>query len=315
MITTMKKIFLLFAAVVMAAGVASAQDLNKAIEAANHGNEAFQVGEYGTAIESFQNSLKIAEALGEEGAEHANTCKVALCNIHLAHAKSLIKASDFDAALNKLNETISVAEGYENAETATDAKALIPQVYMQKGNTAYKAKDMANAISSYAKVTEIDPTNGNAYLLLGRAYAAVGQGDNAVAAYEAAAANGEEKDAKKQLSTYFTKLAQASRKAQKWQEALGYAEKSLSYLETANALNFAGEASAKLGKNVQAIEFFEKYLAIAPNAKNINNIKYQIAGAAEAAGNKAKAIEFYKMISTDPALGEYAKHKVAELSK
>ena len=39
----MKKIFLLFAAV-MAAGVMSAQDINKAIELANNGNEAFQMG-------------------------------------------------------------------------------------------------------------------------------------------------------------------------------------------------------------------------------------------------------------------------------
>ena len=74
---------------------------------------------------------------------------------------------------------------------------------MQKGNTAYKAKDMANAIAAYTKVTEIDPTNGNAYLLIGRSYAATGKAEEAVAAYEKAAANGEEKDAKKQLSNLF----------------------------------------------------------------------------------------------------------------
>ena len=63
----MKKFFLLLAAVIMAAGTMSAQDLNKAIEAANNGNEAFQLGEYDLAIESFKNSLAIAEELGEEG--------------------------------------------------------------------------------------------------------------------------------------------------------------------------------------------------------------------------------------------------------
>ena len=65
----MKKFFLLLAAVAMAAGTMSAQDLNKAIEAANNGNEAFQLGEYDLAIESFKNSLAIAEELGEDGAE------------------------------------------------------------------------------------------------------------------------------------------------------------------------------------------------------------------------------------------------------
>ena len=53
----MKKIFLLFAAAVMAAGVASAQDINKAIELANSGNEAFQMGEYELAVNAFKESL------------------------------------------------------------------------------------------------------------------------------------------------------------------------------------------------------------------------------------------------------------------
>ena len=100
----MKKIFLLFAAAVMAAGVASAQDINKAIELANSGNEAFQMGEYALAVDAFKESLTIAEGLGEEGAEHANTCKTAICNIYLSHAKNLIKAADFDGALAKLDD-------------------------------------------------------------------------------------------------------------------------------------------------------------------------------------------------------------------
>ena len=180
----MKKIFLLFAAAVMAAGVASAQDINKAIELANSGNEAFQMGEYELAVNAFKESLAIAEGLGEEGAEHANTCKTAICNLYLAHAKSLIKAADFDGAIAKLNETIEVTTGYGEAGTAEDAQKLIPQVYMQQGNTAYKAKDMAGAVAAFTKVTELNPENGDAYLLIGRAQAACGKMDEAVAAYE-----------------------------------------------------------------------------------------------------------------------------------
>ena len=37
----MKKIFLFLAAAIMTAGMVSAQDINKAIELANNGNEAF----------------------------------------------------------------------------------------------------------------------------------------------------------------------------------------------------------------------------------------------------------------------------------
>ena len=312
----MKKIFLFIVTAVLSAGVASAQDLNEAITLAKDGNAAFELGEYNLAIEAFTKSLSIAESIeGDEAANHVGTCKTAICAIYMANSKALLKAGDYDGALAKLNETIAIAEQYNSENTVNDAQKLIPNVYMAQGNAALKAKNTEGAIAAYTKVTELNPVNGDAYLRLGRAFATAGKIDEAVAAYETAAANGEEKDAKKQLSTIFTKMALASKKAQKWGDVLSNAEKSLSYLETPNALNFAGEASAKLGKNAQAIEYFEKYLAIAPNAKNANNVKYQIAVAAEALGNKAKAVEFYQMVVNDPTVGEYSKHKVAELSK
>ena len=309
----MKRIFLLFAAVVMAAGVASAQDINKAIEAANSGNEAFQMGEYGLAVEAFKNSLAIAEGLGEAGAEHAATCKTAICNIYLAHAKNLIKASDFDGALAKLNETISVAEGYGAAETVADAKELIPNVYMAKGNASLKAKDMANAIAAYTKVTEINPTNGDAYLLLGRALAATGKVDEAVVAFETAAVNGEEAAAKKQLSTLFLKKAQASLKTKNFQEVIDNALKANSYLENANAYKLAASASQKLNKNTECISFYEKYLEIKPNAKDAAGVTFTIAALYQQMGNKEKAVEYYTKVVSDPQFGPGAQEQLKVL--
>ena len=311
----MKKIFSFFAAALMAAGVASAQDINKAIELANNGNEAFQMGEYQLAVDAFTQSLAIAEGLGETGAEHANTCKTALGAIYLANSKNLIKSGDFTGALAKLDETIAVADKYGLTDLAEDAKSLIPNVYMAMGNAALKAKDMANAIAAYTKVTELNPTNGDAYLRLGMALAATGKISDAVTAYETAAANGEAKDANKQLSNLFLKIAQASRKTQKWDLVLENAKKALSYLESANAYNFAGEASVKLGQNAQGIEYFEKFLQLSPNAKGANQAKYQIAEAAKASGNKAKAIEYFQMIAADPQFAEYATFQIKELSK
>ena len=308
----MKKIFLLFVAIAMA-GIASAQDINKAIEAANSGNDAFQMGEYALAIEAFQKSLAIAESLGEAGAEHANTCKTAICNIYLAHSKNLIKSSDFDGALAKLNETITVAEGYGAADTAADAKKLIPQVYMQKGNTAYKAKDMATAIDAYTKVTEIEPANGNAYILLGRSLAAVGKIDEAVAAYETAAINGEEVNAKKQLSTIFLKKAQACLKAQDNQGAIDNALKANSYVENANAYKIAASSAQKMGNDAKCIEFYEKYLEIKPNAKDAAGVTFTIAALYQKAGNKAKAIENYEKVATDPQFGPGAQEQLKVL--
>lgn len=309
----MKKFFSFFTAALMAAGVASAQDINKAIELANSGNEAFQLGEYQLAIDAFKNSLTIAEGLGEAGAEHAATCKTAICNIYLSNSKNLLKAADYDGALAKLNETIAVAEGYGASDTAAEAKELIPSVYMAQGNAALKVKDMAGAIAAYTKVTEINPTNGDAYLRLGRALAASGKMNEAVAAYESAAANGEEADAKKQLSNLFLKLAQASAKAKDNQGAIENALKANSYLENANAYKLAASSAQKMGNNAQCIEFYEKYLEIKPNAKDAAGVTFTIAALYQQLGNKAKAIENYTKVAADPQYGAGAQEQLKVL--
>ena len=309
----MKKIFSFFAAALMAAGVASAQDINKAIELANNGNEAFQMGEYQLAVDAFTQSLAIAEGLGEAGAEHANTCKTALGAIYLANSKNLIKASDFAGALAKLDETIAVAGKYGLTDIAEDAKSLIPNVYMAQGNAALKAKDMANAIAAYTKVTELNPTNGDAFLRLGRALAATGKVSEAVAAYETAAANGEEADAKKQLSNLFLKKAQACAKVKDNQGTIDNALKSNEYLENANAYKLAASASQKMGNNAQCIEFYEKYLAAKPHAKDAAGVTFTIAALYQQMGNKAKAVENYTKVASDPQYGAGAQEQLKAL--
>ncbi len=309
----MKKIFSFFAAALMAAGVASAQDINKAIELANNGNEAFQMGEYQLAVDAFSQSLAIAEGLGEAGAEHANTCKTALGAIYLANSKNLIKAKDYASALAKLDETIAIAEKYGLSDTAEDAKDLIPNVYMAQGNVALQAKDMASAIAAYTKVTELNPTYGDAYLRLGRALAATGKVSEAVAAYETAAANGEEADAKKHLSNLFLKKAQACAKVKDNQGTIDNALKSNEYLENANAYKLAASASQKMGNNAQCIEFYEKYLAAKPNAKDAAGVTFTIAALYQQMGNKAKAIENYEKVATDPQYGASAQEQLKVL--
>ena len=310
---TMKKIFLFFAAAFMAVGVASAQDINKAIELANNGNEAFQLGEYQLALDAFKQSLAIAEGLGEAGAEHAGTCKTAICTIYLANAKNLLKAGDYDGALAKLNETVTTAEGYGATETVSEAQELIPNVYMAQGNAALKAKDMASAVAAYTKVTELNPANGDAYLRLGRAFASTGKVNEAVAAYEKAAANGEEADAKKQLSNLYLKLAQAAAKAKDNKGTIDNALKANEYLENANAYKLAASAAQKMGNNAQCIEFYEKYLAVKPNAKDAAGVTFTIAALYQQMGNKAKAIENYTKVASDPQYGAGAQEQLKVL--
>ena len=135
----------------------------------------------------------------------------------------------------------------------------------------------------------------------------------AEAAYVQAAANGQEKNANKQLSNMFVKLAQAASKAKKFQEVLDYTAKSNQYLENANAYRFAAAASQQLGKNADCIANYEKYLELSPNAKDANGVKFTIAALYQQAGNNAKAKEYYQAVSTDPQFGAAAQEQLKAL--
>ena len=309
----MKKIFLLFTAAVLSAGMAFAQDINQATENYNNGAMELQMGNNDAAITYFQTALEMAEALGEEGAEVATNCRNIIPAVYLSTAKEQIKAKNYDAAVEQLNKAIEAAEKYENADVTADANELMPQVYVSKGNDFLTAKNFAEAEVAYNKAIELDATNGMAYFRLGQALASQNKTAEAEAAYVKAAENGQEKNAYKQLSNMYVKLAQASNKAKKYEEVLDYAAKSNQYLENANAYRFAAGAAQQLGKNADCIANYEKYLELNPNAKDAGGVKFTIAALYQQAGDKAKAKEYYQAVATDPQYGASAQEQLKTL--
>ena len=309
----MKKIFLLFATVVLSAGMVFAQDINQATENYNNGAMELQMGNNEAAIGYFQTALEMAEALGEEGAEVAANCRNIIPAVYLSTAKEQIKAKNYDAAVEQLNKALEAAEKYEALDVTEDANTLMPQVYVSKGNDFLTAKSFPEAEAAYNKAIELDAANGMAYFRLGQALASQNKTAEAEAAYVKAAENGQEKNAYKQLSNMFVKLAQASNKAKKYQEVLDYAAKSNQYLENANAYRFAAGAAQQLGKNADCIANYEKYLELSPNAKDAGGVKFTIAALYQQAGDKAKAKEYYQAVSTDPQYGAAAQEQLKTL--
>ncbi|MBQ8809457.1 MAG: tetratricopeptide repeat protein [Bacteroidales bacterium] len=313
----MKKIILMFAAVIMTAGVMSAQDINQATESYNNGAMELQMGNNDAAIEYFQSALTMGEALGDEGAELVANCKKAICSAYLGMAKDLYNAKAFDEAAAAFQQAKEVAEGYGEAEVAAEAAELVNQANILKFNTegkaAMKAKDFATAIASFKKVLELDPTNGAVAVQLGQACMNAGQFDEAVAALETAKANGQEMNAGKLLSNIYLKQAQAANKAKKYQEVIDFAAKSNEALENGNAYKLTASALQKLGKNDECIAAYEKYLEITPNAKDAGGIICTIAVLYQQAGNKAKAKEYYEKIVNDPQFGATAQEQLKTL--
>ena len=300
-----------FAAVAMAAGIASAQDINSVTETYNNGAMELEMGNKEAALGYFQAALAAAEELGEEGMQIADNCKNTIPVLMGSIAKDLIKAEQFDAALEQLNKTIEACNNL--GHDAEEYKSLIKQTLMAKGNDLIDSKNFAAAIEVYNQIMAEDPTNAMASLRLGMAYGATGNTEAAEAAYLVAAENGQEKNAYKQLSNLLVKQAAAVLKTKDYAKAIELAVKSNEYLENATAMKVAGTAASALQKNEEAIQYLEKYLELSPNAKDAAQMKYTIAATAQVMGDKEKAKTYYQQILTDPKFGPTAAEQIKTL--
>ena len=309
----MKKIFLMIAVAAMSALTVSAQDIAQATENYNNGAMELNMGNKDAALNYFQTALTMAEALGDEGAEIVTNCKNTIPVLMTSIAKDLIKAENYDGALEQLNKTIATAEAFGAEAAVADAKALVPQVLMSKAGDMLNAKNFAGAAEVYQQVVAADTTNGMASLRLGMALGALGKNAEAENAYLMAARNGQEKSAFKQLSNTYVKQAAAALKAKNYQAAVDAALKSNEYLENATAMKVAGTAASSLKKDADAIKYLEKYLELSPNAKDAAQMNYTIAALAQTMGDKAKAKTYYQKIVTDPKFGPTAQEMLKTL--
>ena len=311
----MKKIILAIAAMVVSVGIASAQDMAQATELYNNGATAISMENWTEALDYFQKALEMGKTIGDEAQELVANCKKAIPGVSLQIAKDLIKAEKYDEAAGKLEAAAKIAEEFENAEVAQEAKDLVPKMWMQKGADALKLKDFATAADGFAKSYAIDTTAGKTALYLGQALGQLGKTDEAVEAFKHAAWNGEEEAAKGQISNLYVKEANTAFKAQKFADAVKAADKANSFAENATAYLIAGQASLKLSKNNDAIKNFEKYLELKPNASNANGIIFTVGALYQGQKNNAKALEFYKKVQNDAKYGAQAKQMIAALSK
>ena len=311
----MKRLFVAFAALALAAGIASAQDYNAAVETFNNGVQALETDK-AEALNQFKSALTQFEACAEEEAvDMVAQCKKIIPQTILSIAKEQINEASYDEAVATLKEAAAVAEGYGIDEVVADAKELIPNAWSRKGAALLKAKDYANAAAAFKEVVALTPEDGQSQLLYGQALMQAGDTDTAVAALEAAAALGKADQAHKLLSNVFLKEGQALLKANKAADAIAALEKANGYLENANAYKLIASACTKLGKSKDAIDAYKKYLDINPDAKDAADVMFTIAATAQKAGDKATAIEYYKKLSGNAKYAAQATQQLGALQK
>ena len=299
----MKRLFVAVAAFALAAGIASAQDFNAAVETFNNGAQTLESNK-ADALTQFKSALAQFEACTEdEAADMVAQCKKIIPQTILSIAKEQINEANYDEALETLKEAAAVAEGYGIEEIAADAKDLVPTAWSRKGAALLKAKDFAGAAAAFKAVVALTPEDGQSQLLYGQALMQAGDNDTAIEALKVAAANGKADQANKLLSNLFLKEGMALVKANKSADAIAALEKA----------NIAS-ANTKLGKSKAAIEAYKKYLEVDPNVKDAADVMFTIAATAQKAGDKATATEYYKKLS-GTKYAEQAKAQLAALAK
>ena len=310
----MKRLFAAVAALALATGIASAQDFNAAVETFNNGAQTLESNK-ADALTQFKSALAQFEACSEEeAAEMVAKCKEIIPQTIVSIAKEQINEAQYDEAVETLKEAAAVAEGYGIENIAAEAKELIPNAWSRKGAALLKAKDFIGAAAAFKSVVSLNPEDGQSQLLYGQALMQAGDNAGAIAALEAAAANGKADQAGKLLANVFLKEGMALVKAGKSAEAIEALEKSNTYAESANAYKLIASANTKLGKSKAAIEAYKKYLDIDPNAKDAADVMFTIAATAQKAGDKATATEYYKKLS-GTKYAEQAKAQLAALAK
>lgn len=267
----MKKFVYSICALFAAATISFAQDVNEATDLFNAAVEYLNLGDKASALENFQKAYDIAKECGEAGQALVDQCESTIPQLALMVAKDYVKAGDYATAVLKAQEASAIAAAM-NAD-ASEAEALIPNIYMQQGNVLLKAKDYEGAIKAYSANVALKPANGKAYVNMAAAYDRLGQTDKAEENYLLAAANGQEKAANKALGNIYLKKALAANKAKSYDQAIEMANKSISFNETSKAHYIIGLAAQNSNKLELAISAFEKYLELDPTAGNAQDVR------------------------------------------
>jgi len=312
----MKKLLSLIAAAFVSFSLISAQDMETVTNAYNEGATALNDGNFQLAIEKFEAALAGAEAVGADAEEIAANCKKTIPALYIQVAKGMINEKNYEGALASLDNASSKAEAYGQEESMNQAKEFQAIAYLGAGQGKLKEKDFAGAAASFAKATEADPSNGQAWLLLGQANTRINNEAEAFAAFDKARELGMGEKVDGELAKYYYSVSANAFKAKKFTEAYEAGVKAASYNtpEGVKALSIAGKAAYSAKKYAEAVDCLTKYIAGNPQAKDMNQTLYQIADSLEKMGKKSEACGYFKQIpAADANFGAYAAGKIKEL--
>lgn len=290
----MKKIILVFAAVLASATLAFAQEYNDVADVFNKGAAAYSEKNYEEALVLLKDAY--AQTANLEASEEVATM-IASCKQLIPDAAYKIATKQYNAqedwglAIEKIEEAIAVANEFEAEEYVEKATGLLKDARYEKAKSL-EDTDFDAAKAALAELMESDER-------------AAGR----IATITARKATELQKSA--------ADIADAAEKKAVYKEAYDLAKESLSYEESANVYKTMAACARSIENWNDAILGYEKYLELKPDAKDAIKIANNIAGCYEKAGKKADALKWYKKVAAgdDEKLKASAAKKIEKLSK
>ena len=103
----MKKLIISLVAIFAAVNILSAQSVQEATELAKAAKEALAEADYATALASFKDALKVAEACGEQGQEIAEICKGVIPQIQMQQGIDLMEQEEWALAAEEFKSVLA----------------------------------------------------------------------------------------------------------------------------------------------------------------------------------------------------------------
>ncbi|MEX2640421.1 MAG: tetratricopeptide repeat protein [Balneolales bacterium] len=219
--------------------IADAQSRTDVVEKFNEGFEQVQAGEDLAAIETFEETLELAEAVGGEVDDIRDRVRSQIPQLYFRHAANLFRAGNIDAAIDAFQETINYAEQYGDNNTRTRAENILPRLYLSKGNAQYRDGELNAALEAYDNALERNPNYPQAVYQKGLVYRQMDDLDGALQQFDQAidlALNAGEMDmvdrASRAAQDYLIYLGGNAKEDENYSRALDLLQQALAYDES-----------------------------------------------------------------------------------
>ncbi|MEX0684916.1 MAG: tetratricopeptide repeat protein [Balneolales bacterium] len=165
---------------------ADAQTREDVVNKFNEGFELVQAGEDLAAIEVFEETIQMAEALGSEGDDIKARVEGQIPQLYFRYAANHYRAGNVDEAIEAFRETVENAEKYGDENTKARAEGNMPRLYLSKGNQLYRNENFNGALEAYNNALELNSNYPQAVYQKGLVYRQLNDIDNALSQFDQA---------------------------------------------------------------------------------------------------------------------------------